>query len=138
MARLRHRQWFQRTALLVMAALLWSQFALASHGGCLDLPGPSAAGAAADACHSHGHDHDAELPSADKALCDVHCTEGDVTADGGRTPLVPPLFAGAWLPWFTVADIADGVPVATSNWVDSPPRPAWHRPTAHPAALLLI
>jgi hypothetical protein len=39
MVRIRHRNWFQRTALLAMAALLWSQFALAGHGECLDLPG---------------------------------------------------------------------------------------------------
>ncbi len=43
MARLRHRNWFKRTVFLAMAALLWSQFALAGHGECLDLPGTPAA-----------------------------------------------------------------------------------------------
>ena len=139
MARLRHWKWFQRTAFLAMAALLWSQFALAGHDGCLSLPDPSSeVAAAADTRHGHGHDCNAELPSASKSLCDAHCTENDVSADSGRTPTVPPLFAGAWLPWLAVAGIADGVPVAASTWIDSPPRPAWHRPTAHPAALLLI
>lgn len=140
MIRLRHRKWFQRTVLVAMATLLWSQFALAGHGGCLDMLGPSTAVAAAAESprHSHSHGCDAELPSADKPLCAAHCTEGDVSTDSGRIPPVPPLFAGAWLPWFAVVNIADGVPVATSIWVDSPPRPAWNRPTAHPAALLLI
>lgn len=139
MIRRRHRNWFQRTALLAMVALLWSQFALAGHGGCLDLPGtPAAVAADADTRHDHGHGCDAELSSADKALCSAHCSEGDVSADSGRIPPVPPLIVGAWLSWFTVAEVADGALGVTSTWVDSPPRPAWHRPTAHPAALLLI
>lgn len=140
MVRIRHRNWFQRTALLAMAALLWSQFALAGHGECLDLPGTPAAlvAAATDTQHDHGHGCDAELPSASKALCDEHCTAGDISADSGRIPSIPPLLVGAWLSWFADAGIADAAPGATSTWVDSPPRPAWHRPTAHPAALLLI
>ncbi len=142
MIRRRHRSWFQRTALLAMAALLWSQLALAGHGGCLDLPGPPAAVAAdatdADTRHAHGRGCDAEFPSADKALCIAHCSEGGISADSGRIPPVPPLFVGAWFSWFAVAEVADGGPGVTPSWVDSPPRPAWHRPTAHPAALLLI
>lgn len=140
MVRIRHRNWFQRTALLAMAALLWSQFALAGHGECLDLPGTPAAfvAAASDTRHDHGHACDAELPSASKALCDAHCTEGGISADSGRIPSIPPLLVGAWFSWFAVAESGDGAPGVTSTWVDSPPRPAWHRPTAHPAALLLI
>lgn len=135
MVRLRHRNWFQRTALLAMAALLWSQFALAGHGDCLTLPGTPAAFAAADTRHDHGHDCDIEPPSANQALCDAHCTQGDLSADSGRIPAIPPLFVGAWLAGFA---IADGAPSARSTRVDTPPRPSWHRPTAHPAALLLI
>ena len=140
MARLRHRNWFQRTVLLAMTALLWSQFALASHGGCLDLTGSPDAfvAAATDSRHDHGHGCDALLPSASKALCDAHCTEGDLSADSGRIPSIPPLLIGTWLSWFMVAGIADAPPSVTSTWVNSPPRPAWHRPTPHPAALLLI
>lgn len=143
MTRLRHRKWFQRTVLLAMAALLWSQFTLAAHAGCLDLPGPSAAvAAAADTRHGHGHGHGhdcgTELPSTDEALCDAHCSEDDISANSGSTPSVPPLFAGAWLPWFAVAYVVNGLPAAISTWIDSPPRPTWRRPTAHPAALLLI
>ena len=94
--------------------------------------------AATDTQHDHGHGCDAELPSASKALCDEHCTAGDISADSGRIPSIPPLLVGAWLSWFAVAEIGDGARGVTSTWVDSPPRPAWHRPTAHPAALLLI
>ncbi len=89
MARLRHRKWFQRTILLAMAALLWSQLALAGHGGCLDLAGTSMA-AVADT--RHGHDCESKVPSADKALCDTHCNEGGISADSGRIPPIPPLF----------------------------------------------
>ncbi|PBS12632.1 hypothetical protein CMZ82_08585 [Lysobacteraceae bacterium NML93-0792] len=139
MIRRRHRSWFQRTALVAMAALLWSQFALAGHGGCLDLPGtPTAVGAAADTFHEHGHGCDAELPSSDKTLCVAHCSEGSISADSGRIPPVPPLIIGALFSWFVIAEAADSGPGVTSTWVDSPPRPAWHGPTAHPASLLLI
>ena len=139
MIRRRYRNWLQRAALLAMAALLWSQFALAGHGGCLDLPGATTADAAdAYAQHDPNHGCDADLPSADTALCAAHCSEGGISADSSRIPPVPPLIVGAWLSWFTVAEVADGGHGVTSTWVDSPPRPAWHRPTAHPAALLLI
>ena len=109
MIRRRHRSWFQRTVLLAMAALLWSQFALASHGGCLGLPGTPAAAVAAgaDTPHDHGHGCDAELPSADRAVCAAHCSEGGISADSGRIPPVPPLFVGAWVSWFVVAEVAD-------------------------------
>ncbi|WP_243352022.1 hypothetical protein [Stenotrophomonas acidaminiphila] len=139
MVRIRHRNLFQRTALLAMAALLWSQLALASHGGCLDLPGtPAAVAAGADTPHDHGHGCDAELSSEDRAVCAAHCSEGGISADSGRIPPVPPLFVGSVVSWFVVAEVADGGPGVTPSWVESPPRAAWHRPTAHPAALLLI
>ena len=95
MVRIRHRKWFRRTVLLAMAALLWSQLVLAGHGDCLDLPGTPAAfvAAATDTRHDHGHGCEAELPSASKALCDAHCTEGDLSADSGRIPSIPPLLA---------------------------------------------
>ena len=139
MIRRRHRNWFQRTALLAMVALLWSQFALAGHGGCLDLPGtPAAVAADTDTRHDHGHGCDADRPSADTALCAAHCNEGGISADSSRIPPVPPLIVSAWLSWFAVAQTADAGPGVSSAWVDATPRPAWHRPTAHPAALLLI
>ncbi len=140
MARLRHRKWFQRAALLAMAALLWFQFALAGHGGCLDLPGTPAAAVAAgaDTPHDHGHGCDAELTSADRAVCAAHCSLGGISDVSGRIPPVPPLFVGAWVSWFVVAEVADAGPGVTPSWVESPPKAAWHRPTAHPAALLLI
>src|SRR3546814_6841837 len=120
MVRLRHWNRLQRTVLLAMAALLWSQFALAGHGACLGIPGTPAAFAAAapDVRHDHGHGCDAEIPSASEALCSAHCTEGDLSADSGRIPWIPPLPVGAWFPWVAVAGIADGAPGVTSTWVD--------------------
>jgi len=133
MASLRQRKWFKCTVFLAAVALLWSQFALANHGGCLDMLAH-----ATSVEVTHGHGCDGMVPSADKAQCDAHCAAGEVNADSGRIPPVPPLFVGAWLPWFPTVAIVDGVPVATSSWLPPPPKPAWHRPTPHPAALLLI
>src|SRR3546814_11757299 len=86
MVRLRHWNRLQRTVLLAMAALLWSQFALAGHGACLGIPGTPAAFAAAapDVRHAHGLGCDAETPSASEALCSADCTEGDPPQDSGQ------------------------------------------------------
>ncbi len=121
-----------------MTALLWSQVALAGHAGCLDAAGNPTIPGAMGAHHDHDHGHDCDPAPAGDALCTAHCTEGDISADSARIPPVPPLLIGTWLPWFAVAEVVHGVPAVTSLWVDSPPRSAWHRPTAHPAALLLI
>ncbi len=135
MLSLRQRKWYQRSMLVAVTALLWSQFALSAHDGCLDAPARATV-AAEQIRHHHGCGD--TLPSAEKALCDAHCSEGDFTSDKLRTPSVLPAFVGAWLPWFPMIVVVDGMPAVTSTWVDSPPRPAWHRPTPHPAALLLI
>jgi len=135
MLSLRQRKWYQRSAFVAVAALLWSQFALSAHGGCLDAP----AGASVAVEQTRHHNGCGEtIPTAEKALCDAHCSVGDVSSDNLRTPSVFPAFAGAWLPCFPMIVVVDGMPAVTSTWVDSPPRPAWHRPTDHPAALLLI
>ena len=138
MARLRRRSWFPRVALLAMTALLWSQFALASHDACLDARGNPAIPGATGAVHEHDHGHDCDPPPADDALCTAHCSEGGLSADSARVPPVPPLLAGASLPWFTVAEVIDGALGVAPPWADAPPRSGWHRPMAHPAALLLI
>ena len=70
MIRRRHRSWFQRTALLAMAALLWSQLALASHGGCLGLPGTPAAAVAAGADTQQRRRHLAAL-GASQAIGEI-------------------------------------------------------------------
>src|SRR5690606_6669846 len=140
MAGLRHRKSLHRIVLLAMTAMLWSQFALAGHGSCFSLPGsPDAPVAAADdSRHHHAPGCDTGTPPANDALCEAHCAEGELSADTSRIPSIQPLPVGAWFPWLVVAGIASSSPGATTSWVDSPPRPAWHRPTAHPAALLLI
>src|SRR3546814_6241923 len=137
MVRLRHWNRLQRTVLLAMAALLWSQFALAGHGACLGIPGTPAAFAAAapDVRHDHGHGCDAEIPSASEALCSAHCTEGDLSADSGRLPWIPPLPVGEWFPWFAVAGTAAGSPGVPPTWVDAPSSEA---PTSELQSLMRI
>lgn len=135
MVKLRQRKWYQRSVFVAVTALLWSQFALAAHNGCLDAPSPAPL-AVEQIAHEDGCGD--TLPVAEEALCDAHCSQDDASSETLRAPSVFPAFAGAWLPWFPVLAAIDGMPVFTSGWVDSPPRPAWHRPTLHPAALLLI
>lgn len=72
---------FKCSVVLAVAALLGSQFALANHGGCLDMLAH-----AASVEVTHGHGCDGMVPSADKAQCDAHCAAGEVNADCGRIP----------------------------------------------------
>src|SRR5690606_8685458 len=129
MTRLRHRHWNQRIVILAMAALLWSQFALAGHGGCLDLPAPVAVATATATAtatgtlhdHGHGHDCDGALSPVDQALCAAHCSEGGISADSGRLPTVQPLCVGTWLPWIAAGEGVAGGPGLTSI-ANAPPR----------------
>ncbi len=131
---LRHRLRL-RIALVAMLALLWSQSALAWHAMCV-------AGLSATVTQvmpaMAGHDgdcHEAPPPADDGAwLCAAHCGQDVPSPDTARVPALPVL--PALVPAF-VAALTPHAP-ATLRRVDSPPPVAWHRPTAHPAALLLI
>lgn len=119
-----------RIALLAMVLLLWSQFVLAGHAGCLmEAPAAQTGLAAMDNC-------DGEMPPP-APVCAAHCSDGEATAESSRIPAVPPMLAAPAIPLTSIAAIANeiygGVPC-----IGLPPPPSWHRPTGHPAALLLI
>ncbi len=122
-----------RIASFAMLALLWSQTALAWHALCA-MPSPPPAMQAS----AHGADCHKQVPPPsgdDSALCNAHCDQGAPSPDTARIPMLPVLPA-------LVPALGAASPVAkcvvARRWVESPPPIPWHRPTAHPAALLLI
>jgi hypothetical protein len=128
---LRRHRLRSRLSILAMVALLWSQLVLAAHPGCVASAGMPAEPASA-AAHGCGH----EAMPAQSPVCESHCSQGGVSGDVARVPPVPPLPAMVSLPLAALA-----VPQAVSlrpAAIDGPPPVPWHRPTAHPAALLLI
>jgi len=128
----RRRHLRLRSATIAMLALLWSQTALAWHALCAMPVSPPVVQASA-----HSADCHAQVSTAadDAALCDAHCDQGTPSPDTARIPLPPALPA-------LVPALAAALPVlhaaASRRWVDSPPPASRHRPTPHPAALLLI
>jgi hypothetical protein len=121
-----------RIAILALLALLWSQTALAWHAMCAaELP---PAVAQTMSMQGHGADCHQAPPPADDGLCAAHCDQDVPSPDTARVPALPAL--PALVPAF-VSALTPREP-ATLRRVDSPPPIAWHRPTAHPAALLLI
>lgn len=114
--------------------MLWSQFALAIHPGCLMA---DATVAHAGAVHAH-EGCGGQAPSPDGVMCTVHCDQERVSPDSARVPPVHPL-PGLPEPPSTVAFATRSGPVvvARTQAATAPPC-SWHRPTAHPAALLLI
>lgn len=132
--RFRHRRLRVRIALLAIVALLWSQLALAGHADCFAALG---ADAPAEVAGVHAGCED-QAPSSMQPVCAAHCSHGDATAESGRIPPVPPMLAAPAIPLVSIAVIASGIDGGVPLRVDSPPPLSWHRPTAHPAALLLI
>ncbi len=124
-----------RLAIFAMLALLWSQTALAWHGLCLDGSALAQAGTSMQAMAGHASGcHEDPPKTGDALLCAAHCDQGVPSPDIARIPLLPLL--PALVPEFT-ASIVEVAPV-TLRQVDSPPPIPWKRPTAHPAAILLI
>jgi hypothetical protein len=128
---LRRRRLRNRLSLLVMVALLWSQMVLAWHADCfaMSMP-PMVAAAAAE------HDHCAEPgDQVDRAACEAHCNQGDSSP---ATPLavlsVPALPPDSFALITGVLQLGGGVLEVTPARAAA----AWHRPTHHPASLLLI
>lgn len=128
---LRRRTAF-RIALVAVAALLWSQQVLAGHAACL-----MHASNSTELVAQHDGCEEAPAPSADP-VCTAHCSHGEASAEGMRLPSVPPLLAAVAIPFVSVIVLAPDRDDGVLPRVDSSPPPSWHRPTAHPAALLLI
>lgn len=121
-----------RIAILAMLALLWSQTALAWHGLCAaELVPPSVQ----QADHPAGC-HQTPPPPADHEapLCAAHCDQDVPSPDTARIPALPAM--PALVPALAVA-LLPTLP-QTARHADGPPPIPWHRPTPHPAALLLI
>jgi hypothetical protein len=133
MKRLRHRRLRARLSILAIVALLWSQIVLAGHPAC-SLAAMALAEVADVATADAGHDCHPPAPSPDSTLCLAHCSQSDQSSDIGRIPPVPPSTPAPALGIVTVLllgpDPAPGV--------ELPPPVSWHRPTRHPASLLLI
>lgn len=132
----RRRPLHARIAIFAMLALLWSQLVLAGHPACsmgfMALAKIEAVSSQVDDGDSHDCHHESD-PQADP-LCAPHCGQATLSSDIARIPDLPPLPAA--------------IPAALATFVVLPANPirhpalhppvSWHRPTAHPAALLLI
>lgn len=133
MKRFRHRRLRTRLSILAIVALLWSQVVLAAHPAC-SLAAMAMAEVAEVAAPAAGHDCHPPAPSPDSTLCLAHCSQSDQSSEVGRIPPVPACTSAPTLGIVTVlllrADTAPGV--------ELPPPVSWHRPTRHPASLLLI
>ena len=128
---LRRRTAF-RIALVAVAALLWSQQVLAGHAACLMQVSSST-----ELVAQHDDCEEAPAPLADP-VCTAHCSHGEASAEGVRLPSVPPLLAAVAIPFVSIIVLAPDRDGGVLPRVDSSPPTSWHRPTAHPAALLLI
>lgn len=125
---LRHRRLRTRLSLLAIAALLWSHMLFAFHVDCVSV-------AMADNVAATATQHDdcaGPKAGTDRVVCQVHCSQGDSSPDSVRAPLSVPALAPT-IPVFVA-------PVSRHASVGAPPRAdaAWHRPTLHPASILLI
>ncbi|MBN8739089.1 MAG: hypothetical protein J0H86_06240 [Xanthomonadaceae bacterium] len=149
MNRIRRHRWCTHLSLLVAIVLVWAQLVLASHPACAWRAMASASGysspALAATAPSHAH-HGAGSPAEqapppchetqqgdDETVCAYHCSHGDLSKDAARVLSVPTLGP---LP-LMLAVVVRQLPAARFA-SEAYPRGAWHRPTPHPASLLLI
>lgn len=134
MTGLRHHRLRNKLSLLAIFALLWSQLVLASHPACTlsSMLLEQAPPAAEAPCHDSGGTAADELEV--EPACASHCSRSDLSSDTARVLSVPALALFLAIPVVTVQRL-----VATGHSAHSPaPLGAWHRPTPHPASLLLI
>lgn len=139
MKHLRHTRLRARLSLLAMVALLWAQIAMASHPACtlasMVMSGSHAGVALAgdpapEPCHP--------APATDVDLspgCESHCSRSDLASEPSRALSVPTLGP---LPTPPLALVLMPLPVSPARTASPGPLRSWHRPTAHPASLLLI
>lgn len=127
----RRRRMSVRFAILALLALLWSHAALAGHVACS--LGSMAQAALAAATTAVDHDCHKDTPAAE-TVCVAHCDQDSRSSDVARVPGVPALPA-VIPPAVSAIACLPNDPVRQRPM---PPSASWHRPTAHPAALLLI
>lgn len=137
MNRFRRYRWGTPIAILAMVALLWSQLLFANHAGCTTTQMAGLGG--------HGN-HGAELSPAPAAechktpapqeapLCASHCSQGDLSKESARAPVLPMLGP---VPMIAFASVL-APPAAARPSCPERTRDAWHGPTQHPASILLI
>ncbi|MGV8931570.1 MAG: hypothetical protein ACOH1R_05600 [Luteimonas sp.] len=131
MNRYRHRRLRAQFAILAIVALLWSQMVVAGHQGC-SLAAMALAEIAVPMAVEHGcHD---SVRSDEATLCAAHCSQGDLSGEVGRVPPIPALLP---TPAVGVSSIAV-LHTQPAPCIGLPPAVSWHRPTTHPASLLLI
>jgi hypothetical protein len=133
----RRRRCCNRLSLLAIVALLWTQLAFASHFTC-DVAGALPAqnesahighgGVVSDACEGP------VVPDSSNLLCESHCSSGDLSAEALRVLSVPAVGLLPAIPVVSVQRLPRAPDVDQSPGVMR----SWHRPTAHPASLLLI
>ena len=134
MKRFRRHRLRTRLAIFAIVGLLWSHLALAGHSACMTMTMTMAMAAPeVTAMAESGCQHD-QASLAETAVCDTHCGQGGQSSDTPRAPLPLPLPIG---PLPALVAMAGLLP-ASLHILGLPPRVHWHRPTTHPAALLLI
>jgi hypothetical protein len=133
MKRFRHRPMRVRFAIIAIVGMLWSQLVLAVNPLCLMATTASSEMVVGEAVDVHGCPHP-QTPTTDDVLCAVHCTQGDLSNDVARVPALPALPPPEPV---AIASFVFLLPGASTH-PGMPPPVSWHRPTAHPAALLLI
>ena len=137
MQRFRRHRWSTRLSLLAMVALLWTQMALASHPACT-----LASMALADSGIGHADHggpppepcHPAPAVDASSPACESHCSRSELSPDVSRVLAVPALGLLPAIPLVSVQHLPHDPDAAQAPG----PLRSWHRPTAHPASLLLI
>jgi hypothetical protein len=137
MKQFRRHRWSTRLSLLAMVALLWTQVALASHPACSLVSMALTSSAASDAVHGAPAPepcHPAPAVDTYSPACESHCSRGDLSPDVSRVLAVP---AQGLLPAIPVASVQHLPQDPDAAQAPGPLR-SWHRPTAHPASLLLI
>lgn len=131
MNRFRRQRLRSRLSILAVVALLWSQAVFAAHPACalavMALSELQTSTVVVQDCHTAAE-------AADEAVCTPHCGQGNQTNDTVRVPPVPSLQAAYVMRIGTLAAVQANHHLQTAL----PPEVSWHRPTAHPAALLLI
>ena len=137
MKRFRRHRWSTRLSLLAMVALLWTQIALASHPACTLASMALAQSGVGHADHGRPAPepcHPAPTVETSSPACESHCSRSDLSPDVSRVLAVPAVGLLPAIPVVSVQRLSRAPDVDQSPGVMR----SWHRPTAHPASLLLI